>query len=276
MTAWYCLGAKPAVKSRCHGCSFPSSWFRMNHGVPMIHLVVFTSEPLSSIALTSLFEPCQDISLRSVVSDVSSFLNEVGSTEPDVVLLSVDGGVDWSLVNSLRSNAPRSRLVLWVHEIGPELAYHAIECGVRGILRKNLPPDLIPKCVRKVHAGELWLEKTLTQTFLSGRTIRVSPRENQLITLVSQGLKNKEIAQVMDITEGTVKVYLSRLFEKVGVRDRFELAFFGLRNSPNQTDVSSRNVPVFKSVFVAADPLQPTHGSHQKQFARLFSGRVKL
>ncbi len=242
----------------------------------MIHLVAYTSEPLSSVALAALFQPCDDISLRTIVSDVSQFSSEVLSTHPDVVLLSVEGGVDWGLLNLLRRGAPSSRLVLWLHEIGAELAYQAMECGVRGILRKSLPPEMIPKCVRKVFAGEIWLEKTLTQTFLSGRTIRVSRRETQLMTLVSQGLKNKEIAQVMKITEGTVKVYLSRLFEKIGVRDRFELALFGLRNSPSQADQLNPGTPVFKSVFVAAEPVEPTHGSPQTQFARLFSARVKL
>ncbi len=80
---------------------------------------------------------------------------------------------------------------------------------------------MLVKCVRKVHAGELWFEKALTQTFLSGRTVKVSRRESELINLVSQGLKNKEIATVMGVTEGTVKVYLSRLFGKIGARDRF-------------------------------------------------------
>ena len=83
---------------------------------------------------------------------------------------------------------------MWLHEITPELAYQAIECGVRGILSKSLAPEMIVKCVRKVQAGELWFEKALTQTFLSGRTVKVSRREGELITLVTQGLKNKEIA----------------------------------------------------------------------------------
>ncbi|MBZ5608172.1 MAG: response regulator transcription factor [Acidobacteriia bacterium] len=241
----------------------------------MIRLIVYTSEPLSSLALTTLFQSCEDICLLPVVSDLSRFTDQVANSDPDVVLLSVDGGVDWGLLNALRFQAPKSRLVLWLHEVAPELAYQAIECGVCGILRKSLPAEMITKCVRKVYAGELWLEKTLTQTFLSGRRIRVSRRENQLITLVSQGLKNKEIASVMNITEGTVKVYLSRLFEKVRVRDRFELALFGLRNSPNQADSPGSNTPVFTSMFVAADPLEPTHSSPQTQSVGLFPTRAK-
>jgi DNA-binding CsgD family transcriptional regulator len=60
--------------------------------------------------------------------------------------------------------------------------------------------------------------------------VALTRREGQLISLLSQGLKNKEIATALNISEGTVKVYLSRLFQKVGVKDRFELALFGLKN----------------------------------------------
>jgi DNA-binding NarL/FixJ family response regulator len=86
------------------------------------------------------------------------------------------------------------------------------------------------KCLRKVAAGELWIEKNLSDQILSARRVLLSPRERQLATLLAQGLKNKEIAYALGITEGTVKVYLSRLFQKAGVADRFELALFALKN----------------------------------------------
>jgi DNA-binding NarL/FixJ family response regulator len=192
-----------------------------------------------------------------------------------VVLLAVDTSVDWGLLNQLRRESPDTKVVLWLHEITPELAYQAIECGVRGILRKSLAPEMIVKCVRKVHAGELWLEKALTQTFLSGRTIKVSKREGELITLVTQGLKNKEIATVMGITEGTVKVYLSRLFGKIGARDRFELALIGLRNAPSGMDFGS--VPVRTLTGFAASPEEPVDAAPKKaqsQSTRLFFARA--
>jgi DNA-binding CsgD family transcriptional regulator len=81
-----------------------------------------------------------------------------------------------------------------------------------------------------VQAGELWFEKALTDSFLCARRVALTQREGQLVSLLSQGLKNKEIASTLLISEGTVKVYLSRLFQKVGVKDRFELALFGLKN----------------------------------------------
>jgi DNA-binding CsgD family transcriptional regulator len=102
--------------------------------------------------------------------------------------------------------------------------------GVRGILRKTLPTDLQMKCLQRVQSGELWFEKALTDSFLSAKRVALTQREGQLVSLLSQGMKNKEIASTLQISEGTVKVYLSRLFQKVGVKDRFELALFGLKN----------------------------------------------
>jgi DNA-binding NarL/FixJ family response regulator len=102
--------------------------------------------------------------------------------------------------------------------------------GVRGIVRKTLPAETLIECLRKVNQGELWFEKTLTDSMLSARKVSLTRREGQLVTLLSQGLKNKEIATVLCVSENTVKVYLSRLFQKVGVKDRFELALYGLRN----------------------------------------------
>ena len=102
--------------------------------------------------------------------------------------------------------------------------------GVRGILRKTLPSDLLIKCLQRVNEGEFWFEKALTDSFLSAKRIALTKREGQLVSLLSQGLKNKEIASMLLISEGTVKVYLSRLFQKVGVKDRFELALYGLKN----------------------------------------------
>jgi len=244
----------------------------------LISLTVYTSEPLQAMALEVLLRPAEDISLLPVVSDVDSLLQQVRSSKPQVLLLAVDTSVDWGLLNELRRESPETKVVMWLHEITPELAYQAIECGVRGILRKSLAPDMIAKCVRKVHEGELWFEKSLTQTFLSGRTVKVSKREGELITLVTQGLKNKEIASVMGITEGTVKVYLSRLFGKIGARDRFELALIGLRNAPNGMDFSSAPMRTLTGLPAASQPaVPPTDAAPKKgqsQSNRYFFARA--
>ncbi|HTS49206.1 MAG TPA: response regulator transcription factor [Bryobacteraceae bacterium] len=224
----------------------------------MISLVVYTTEPLNAMAFTSLVDSCPGEFRVSIVAELAALPKHVLAIKPDVILLSVDGLIDWGLLHTLQRES-LSRVVLWLHEVAPESAFRAKECGVRGILRKSLPAEMILKCIRCVQEGELWFEKTLTDTFLSGRTVRVSRREQQLITLVSQGLKNKEIASVLEISEGTVKVYLSRLFEKVGVRDRFELALLGLKSASPAGDGHS-DEPALKNVFVPASSLlsEPT------------------
>ena len=244
----------------------------------MISLTVYTSEPLQAMALEVLLRPSDDISLLPIVSDVNALPAQVALLQPEVLLLAVDTSVDWGLLNQMRRDSPATKVVMWLHEITPELAYQAIECGVRGILRKSLPAEMIVKCVRKVQAGELWFEKSLTQTFLSGRSVKVSKREGELITLVTQGLKNKEIAGVMGITEGTVKVYLSRLFGKIGARDRFELALIGLRNAPSGMDFGSAPMRTLTGLPAADQPaIQPidaTPKKGQSQSTRYFFARA--
>jgi DNA-binding NarL/FixJ family response regulator len=132
----------------------------------------------------------------------------------------------------MQRQVPSARIVLWVRNISTELAYQAMEHGVRGILRRTQATDTFPKCLRMVAEGGLWFEETLKTSFTSMRTVSLTRRESQLVSLLSQGLKNKEIASTLFISEGTVKVYLSRLFHKLGVKDRFELALFGLKNMP--------------------------------------------
>src|SRR5580658_6480328 len=119
--------------------------------------------------------------------------------------------------------------------------------GVRGILRKTLPTETLLRCLTRANEGELWFEKALTDSIMSARRYFLTRREGQLVSLLSQGLKNKEIATALTISEGTVKVYLSRLFQKLGVKDRFELALYGLKNlAPGSRVTEAANVTAAK------------------------------
>jgi two-component system response regulator DesR len=157
-------------------------------------------------------------------------METMATQQPDIVLMDLTGEVTFGALSEMKRAMANSKIVLWVYTISTELAFQAMGLGVRGILRKTLPTDLLTKCLEKVQEGELWFEKALTDSFLSAKRIALTQREGQLVSLLSQGLKNKEIATALLISEGTVKVYLSRLFQKLGVKDRFELAQYGLKN----------------------------------------------
>jgi len=196
----------------------------------MTRILLYSDEPILAKGLESVLRQVEGFELLPTCNTVSGVIDQVAHGAPDLVLMDLTPEITFA--------------VLWVNSISTELAFQAMGLGVRGILRKTLPTDLQVKCLQKVQAGELWFEKALTDSFLCARRVALTQREGQLVSLLSQGLKNKEIATTLMISEGTVKVYLSRLFQKVGVKDRFELALFGLKNlTTGQLPAGDKNRP---------------------------------
>lgn len=201
----------------------------------MARVALFTDEPVLAKGFICVLSSIPGLELVSVCNNAAELSELLRSNRPDVLLMDLIPDVTFGLLAEIQRDAPGCRVVLWTRTISTELAYQAVELGVRGILRKTLSPELVVKCLCKVSEGELWFDKSLTASFLAAKAIALTNRESQLVSLLSQGLKNKEIAAALSISEGTVKVYLSRLFQKVGVKDRFELALYGLRNLQNVT-----------------------------------------
>jgi DNA-binding NarL/FixJ family response regulator len=196
----------------------------------MTRILLYSDEPILSKGLESVLRQVEGFELLPTCGTLPSLLEQMARHAPDLVLMDLTFEVTFGVLSEMKHALTNTRIVLWVNNISTELAFQAMGLGVRGILRKTLPTELQVKCLQKVQAGELWFEKALTDSFLCARRVALTQREGQLVSLLSQGLKNKEIATTLMISEGTVKVYLSRLFQKVGVKDRFELALFGLKN----------------------------------------------
>lgn len=149
---------------------------------------------------------------------------------PDVVILDHPNGV-LEKMSRLSARMPGVPFVAWQRSDASEPSLHALDKGARGVLNDNSSAADVLECVNAVRAGRAWVPPSISQAALVSRRCRLSRREGQLINLVSQGLRNKEIAWELKISEGTVKVYFSRLFDKLGVSDRYELALLGLRHS---------------------------------------------
>src|ERR1035441_7169819 len=196
----------------------------------MTRVLLYSDEPILAKGLESVLRQIAGFELLPTSDSLASLMDQITNGAPDLVLMDLTAEVTFAVLSDMKHAMNRSRIVLWVNSISTELAFQAMGLGVRGILRKTLPTELQVKCLQKVQAGELWFEKALTDSFLCARRVALTQREGQLVSLLSQGLKNKEIASTLMISEGTVKVYLSRLFQKVGGKDRFELALFGLKN----------------------------------------------
>jgi DNA-binding NarL/FixJ family response regulator len=196
----------------------------------MTQILLYSGEPMLARGRESVLRQVEEFELLPTCSTLAGLMQQATDSSPDLLLLDLTPEITFAALSKLKRTLTNSKIVLWVNSISTELAFQAMGLGVRGVLRKTLATELQVRCLQKVQAGELWFEKALTDGFLGARRVALTRREGQLVCLLSQGCKNKEIATNLMISEGTVKVYLSRLFEKVGVKDRFELALYGLKN----------------------------------------------
>ncbi len=165
----------------------------------------------------------------------------IGTREkPDIILLDVDfsshdGGLD--LMSGLLSVASDARVLLLTGVRDPEVHQRAVRIGAMGLVLKEKPPDELFKAIEKVYAGEVWLDRLLTARVLTkmvrsngtpvepetDKATRLTEREREVVALVSEGLKNKDIAERLFISETTVRHHLTSIFSKLEVASRFEL-----------------------------------------------------
>jgi two-component system nitrate/nitrite response regulator NarL len=138
----------------------------------------------------------------------------------------------FQFISDVRNTWSRCQPVLWVNDLAEIDCFRALQLGARGILKKTVPVQLMLECLHAVSVGDVWIESSLSEHGggLDRRSApRLTPREKEIVHHVCVGMKNKEIAEALAITPGTVKVHLMHIFEKTGVKDRFELAVNGRR-----------------------------------------------
>jgi len=199
-----------------------------------VRLVLYTDDSVLSLGALSLFSTIPQFRVllaEPVLSDLVPFVEQAS---PDIVLVDLAPEMTLGLISTLKQAAPEARLVLWARTFSDELRYQARQVGVTAFLQRNLSREEFVANLNALAGGAACgteSEDTSTDSKPAhSTTVKLTKRESQLVTLLSQGLKNKEIAACIGITEGTVRIYLSKLFAKIGARDRFEVAVFGLKN----------------------------------------------
>jgi DNA-binding NarL/FixJ family response regulator len=192
-------------------------------------VALFSHNPLVSEGLSSVFGRFPAFDLATWSNDLGEFAASLADQQPDIALLDLAAGLTLLALRDLRRHTTDVPIVLW-GDPSIEFGFHAIEMGVRGIIPVTTPIEDFTAALSTIRRGQLAFEKSFVEQLLLTKRVSLTKREGQLIGLISQGLKNKEVAYALGITEGTVKVYLSRLFTKLGVKDRFELALYALKN----------------------------------------------
>ena len=201
----------------------------------MITIAACESQPIVIEGLRRGLESTKDLQFVGAVGSAKSALELVEQHKPSVCLLDKAFGtkVVFQLVTDIKECSPQTEPILWAAEISEIESFRALQVGARGILKKTLPLATILDCLRTVARGNIWIENSISDQFVGFINRRNTPhltaREEEIVALVARGMKNKQIADALCITTGTVKVHLMHIFEKTGVKDRFELAMYGRR-----------------------------------------------
>lgn len=208
----------------------------------MLTVIVICDEPIVEAGLRFAIAQDPELELVGVSQTVVQLLNQPDRQEPDLTVCVLRSDAELAITD-LRYSFPRSAIVLLARDFSPQFAHQALNMGVRGFVSTLASAQELADCFHTVGHGELWMEKALSMRLLDSRPVTLSRRQNQLLRLLAQGLKNKEIAVALGIAEGTVKAYLTVLFEKLGAKDRFELALFGLRNLNSLNEGGAQRIP---------------------------------
>ena len=196
------------------------------------------------IGVKALLGSDPEFNLLEVCRSQPELLRSARRDQPDLVVCGLSRETELAGIRELQALAPSTRIVLWAREVSTEVAHQAVELGVRGFLSTTASPAHFRECLQIAARGELWMESSLTMNLLNNKPVSLSKRQSELVGLLMQGLKNKEIAHALGISEGTVKAYLTTLYEKVGARDRFELALYGLKNLGGRAGQASAAEPI--------------------------------
>jgi DNA-binding NarL/FixJ family response regulator len=203
----------------------------------VITLVLADGHPVTLDGLEQLFRT-DGFSVLARCTDGEEAVRAVRKHRPDVLVLDLrlarkDG---LSVVRDLKRDDLPTRIVLLSGAPEEDQVSEAIRLGVRGVVLKEMPSHLLVQCIRKVHAGEQWVEKRsvgrllekLLRREVASRQLAMdlTSRELEIVRLVAAGLRNKEIAHRLFVKEGTVKIHLHNIYRKLSLGSRMALTLY--------------------------------------------------
>jgi len=220
--------------------------------VSNIRIVIVDDNSLFRDGLTNLLGAQPDFEMVGSADSIPVATELLRNVKPDVVLLGWPASSHQSqkVFATIQESKAPTRVIMLTSEEAREDFVEAVRQGCCGIVPKHTSTELLLKSIRKVHAGEFWLDRITTAEVIrrlakkggSGTApssrlgvrdqgAALSQREREIVVLVAQGFKNKEMAERMFISEQTVKNHLHNIFDKLGVSDRLELALYAIHHN---------------------------------------------
>jgi DNA-binding NarL/FixJ family response regulator len=212
-------------------------------GKDAIRVIVADTQAIFRAGLRKIFALEDDVRVVGQAETLAQTLAAVQKFSADIIILEAaltpNAG---DTVNDLLRQAPKLKVVVVLQEPDQEMTLELLRRGAHGIVSREVEPESLVECLRKVAQGEPWLEtRAVTWVLEAYRTqgtrpagsrpkVQLTPKESMIVSCVTQGMKNKEIAVRVGTTEQVVKNYLRKVYDKLGVADRLELALFCLNN----------------------------------------------
>jgi two-component system nitrate/nitrite response regulator NarL len=203
-----------------------------------IGLVLAESYPMLLEGMQRALDSEPGFKVLASCADGDEAVRAVGRHHPDVLMLdlAIPGKNALQVLKEVASEHPATRVIVLAANLDEHEMLEAMRLGAKGILLKNMARHLLVQCVRKVHRGATWIEKVSMgravehllrqQAGYRATAQMLSGREFEVLRAVVSGKSNKEIADTLGISEGTIKVHLHRVYEKLGVKGRLELALY--------------------------------------------------
>jgi len=213
-----------------------------------VNVLVADSGPIQSQLLTRALKSRRDFQVSAVALETSALYNFMQSNQADVVLIAGNQLPDLGLLHWLRLTYPKIAPVLLADRDDRELVVNALRAGAKGIfLFTQTPFPMLCKCIHCVSRGEVWINSqqmnyaldalsevpTLRVVNSNGRFL-LTPREEQVVALVADGLTNRGVAIELGLSEHTIKKYLLRIFDKVGISSRVELVLYAMSHGEHR------------------------------------------
>ncbi|MGD0361173.1 MAG: response regulator transcription factor [Bryobacteraceae bacterium] len=197
-------------------------------------VAICDTEPIAIEGVRTLLDLCEDLYLAATDTSLLGGLEMARQHAPAVMLLDKTFGIHavMDCLQRLRLSGSATAVVVWGANMNEAEALRLMQAGALGVVRKAAPLAALLDCMRTVAAGNTWMEESLLQEpepTARGSRSNLTSRELQVVELVEQGLKNRDIGQQLGIRPGTVKIHLKHIFEKTGIRGRYGLALSGLK-----------------------------------------------
>jgi DNA-binding NarL/FixJ family response regulator len=206
-----------------------------------IRLLLADDHPIVLDGLEQLFRLEPDFEVVARCRDGEETVRALQVHRPDVVVLDIrmPRGDGLDVLRAIEAGGLLTRVVLLTAARGEDQLVEALRLGVGGVVLKEMAPQLLVEAIREVHAGRRWLDKGSMDRALERLLQReestqaaaetLTPRELEIVRMVASGLRNRAIAEKLFISEGTVKIHLHNIYQKIAVDGRLELAVYAQR-----------------------------------------------